>query len=449
MRYKRFSNGFYNKITLILLLGLSSLFPGPSAGTPADSSVAILRFNSYSVTATTVAALDFFLQEAARKNRLFKIPPTGLTSLWYEYDTRSKISPSNLSRYEALCEQLKCRYLFLGMVYQQKNIMLIQAKIYSSPEKIFICTLEQSIEGNDLKNAAAMLVRKATLFFNQKLPAVSGLTISKGTSKDSVTLTWTSNTTRNTYMIFRSPYSSGPYEAIGETSAGRFSDTTAEVGIKYWYRVTVTQEGLSGLAASGFGYRNPPSPKGLTYNELMEGHTRPWPTPASEAERVNEKKNLKLFEKYYESYFLVNFIIMVGRIYINSGELLAFRGFKLHSIDMPNRTVYFSKPGIPLVRFRSNRFFRFYFRDAILSGLDSDAILKRVVDNAVFFCIYSGVKEMKEPDGRTRLVPILEVVGLMSEYHHNYEKWKSNVVIFATSDEELYRRIREAQTKGY
>ena len=78
-----------------------------------------------------------------------------------------------------------------------------------------------------------------------------------------------------------------------------------------------------------------------------------------------------------------------------------------------------------------------------------DAIRKRLIDNAVMFCIRSGDKEMMEPDGRIRYTPTLEVVGMMTEYHRDYENWKSNVIVFGTSDEEIYRRIKEAQMKGY
>ncbi|MBP7735515.1 MAG: hypothetical protein KA369_06030 [Spirochaetes bacterium] len=278
--------------------------------------------------------------------------------------------------------------------------------------------------------------------------AVSSLSISRGTSKDSVSLTWSSTTPGSTFSISRSPFPHGPYETIGETGAKRFVDSTAEAGIKYWYRVAATKEDLTGIPASGYGFRQPPDPKGLTLDELLEGHTRPWPVPATEEEREKEQRNLRLYEKYYESYFMMTFIIMVGRIYINSGELFAFRGFKFHSFDQPNRIVYFSRPGMAPVKFFSRRFFRF-FRDVQLMDLDFIGILTRLVDNAVMFCIHSGYKEQQEPDGRIRLLRSYEVVGLITEYHRDYEKWKSNAIVFGTSDENLYRRIREAQMKGY
>ncbi len=290
--------------------------------------------------------------------------------------------------------------------------------------------------------------RSHALSGEKGVAAVSSLTISRGTSKDSVILTWSCATTGNTFTISRSPFPSGPYEPVGETEANRFVDSTGEAGIKYWYRVAVAKEDLPGISASGYGFRQPPEQKGLDLDELLEGHTRPWPVPATEEEREKEKKNLRLYEKYYESYFMMTFIIMVGRMYINSGELLAFRGFKFHSFDQPNRIVYFSRPGMAPVKFFSRRFFRF-FRDVQIMDLDFIEILTRLVDNAVMFCIRTGYKEIQEPDGRIRLLRSYEVVGLITEYHRDYMKWKSNAIVFGTSDENLYRRIREAQMKGH
>ncbi len=448
MWFNRSSTGFYSKITLFFIILFSLYLPVDSARTLPESTVGILWFNSYGVPVDTIRKLDSYLLKATHKNRLFKTPVHGTAPLWYEYETGNSISPWNLSRYEVLCSLLKCRYLLMGMVYPQKNNLLIQVKIYSSPDKVFIYTLDQTIEGGDLKKAATLLTRNVTMFFDGKLPTVSRLSVSRGTSRDAVSMKWTSNTSGNTYRIYRSPYHNGPYEAIGETDAGRFSDSTAEIGIKYWYRVTVTRGEISGITASGYGYRKPPNPKGLTYNDLLDDHNKPWPKPATEVERALESRNLKLYEKYYESYFMMTFIIMAGRMYINSGELIALRGFKFHSFDQPNRIVYFSKPGMPLVKFYSRRFFRF-FRDVQIMKLDFYAIRKRLIDNAVMFCIRSGDKEIMEPDSRIRYVPTLEVVGMMTEYHRDYEKWKGNVIVFATSDEEIYRKIREAQMRSY
>ncbi len=447
MRSNRSSISFYSTTALFLLLLLSLYLPELPARIQPDSTVGVIGFNSNAINITTISMLYSYLRESAGKNRLFKIPQRG-SSLWYQYETRDTISPGNLARYDLLCAQIQCRYLLVGMVYPQRGSLLIKARIYSSPEKRFLCTLDQSIDGGDLKKAAGQLTRKVVLFLDGKLPEISGLTISKGALKDSVSLRWTCNVFGGSFAIFRSTFLNGPYHKVGETAAARFTDITAEEGIKYWYRITVSKGDIQGISATGYGYRMPPIPKGINLSELLAGHTRQWPVPANEKERVKEEKNIQLYKKYYESYVMVTFIIMVGRIYINSGELIAFRDFKFLSFDQPNRIVYFSKPGMQPVKFFSRRFFRF-FRDVQLMELDFLEILKRLIDNAVMFCIRSGDKETREPDGRVRYVPTFEVVGMMTEYHRDYENWKSNVIVFATSDDKIYRRILEAQRKGY
>jgi hypothetical protein len=279
------------------------------------------------------------------------------------------------------------------------------------------------------------------------VPSVTGLTISQGTSYDSVSLAWSSNVSGTICTISRSAYANGAYQVIGESGETRFTDATAEPGVKYWYRVAVST-GITGTPVSGYGYRKPPNPPGLSLDRLLDGHNKPWPVPATEQEKETESRDLELYEKYYESYFMMTFIIMVGRIYVNSGELLAYRDFKFKSFDQPNRIVYFKRPDMGRVKFFSRRFFRF-FRDVQLKELNFYAILKRLIDNGVMFCLRTGEQETWGPDGRTRFIPAFEVVGLMTEYHRDYKNWKGNVIVFGTSDENIYQRIKEAQLKGY
>ena len=150
--------------------------------------------------------------------------------------------------------------------------------------KDFICTLDQTIERGDLKKAADLLVRRVTLYFDGKLPAVSGLTISRGTLKECRFNGMDSNTSGNTFTIFRSPYQNGPYETIGNTRTGRFTDTTAEAGIKYWYRVTARRGEYQ-------DYPHPDTDTGgrrtrrASPQRTTRGHTKPWPVPATEEER--------------------------------------------------------------------------------------------------------------------------------------------------------------------
>ncbi|OHD70391.1 MAG: hypothetical protein A2W19_16465 [Spirochaetes bacterium RBG_16_49_21] len=279
-------------------------------------------------------------------------------------------------------------------------------------------------------------------------PDIAALKVSKGDPSGKIFLSWESTTLDGNYAIYRSFYESGPFIKIGETESKTFCDATADEGWKYWYMVCRINGGTPGVPAVDYGYRKPEIPKGLTVSEMLDGRNKPWPVPSTAGEREREKLHLRLYEKYYESYLMATFISLVGRFYINSGELLAYRDFKVYSWDPGNRKIYFEKPGIFAAKFYSRRFFRF-IRDMHDMKIPYDELLPRVIKNAVIFCIPSGEKEIKEPDGRCRYIPNLEAVALGTEYIRDYEYWKSNTIFFATSDDEIYKRIREVQMRGY
>ena len=442
MRFKHSSTIFFNSVLLAALL-----IPSARASALPDAVVEILRFYPGAAGDEAATNLHNNMVAIARKDNLLQTPQlTG--ALWYPYGPGNRIPPENLTRYETICGYLQCSYLLMGRIYKRNKAMLIEAKLYHASEKKFILTFDESFIPGNQKKTAGLIVRKVALFLEGRLPVVSELKISKGISMQKVSLSWTCNTDGNNYIISRSVFENGPLDKIGETRSIRFIDTTAGEGLKYWYSVSAVNSDLSGIPAVGYGYRKPSNPRSLTPDEVIDVRNKPWPAPGSDEENEKEKLHLRLFEKYYENYFMVAFIVMVGKIYVNSGELLVYRDFKLYSWDPANRIIYLSKPGMIPVKFHSKRFFRLV-RDMHEMKIPYDDLLPRVIDNAILYCVRTGEKEVREPDGRTRYAPCFEAVGMSTEYVREYEKWRSASIVFATSDEELYRRIREAQMKGY
>jgi len=443
MWFKHSSINFFNSVILSALL-----IPSAQASALPDAVVGILRF--YPVAAGYEAAINLQSNMIAisRKDNLIQMPQRNTGTLWYPYVPGNRIPPENLTRYEAICGYLQCSHLLMGRIYHRNKATLIEAKLYHASEKKFIVTFDEPFIRGNQKKAAGLIARKVSLFLEGRLPIVSELKISKGTSMQTVSLSWTCKTDGNNYIVSRSFFENGPFDKVGETKSIRFIDTTAEEGLKYWYSVSVMNSDLTGIPSVGYGFRKPPNPRGLTPAEVLDVRNRPWPAPGTDEEMEKERLYIQLFEKYYESYFMAAFIVMVGKIYVNSGELLVYRDFKLSSWDPANRTIYLAKPGMSPIKFHSKRFFRFV-RDMHEMKIPYDDLLPRVIDNAILFCVRTGEKEVKESDGRTRYAPCFEVVGMSTEYIRDYEKWRSASIVFATSDEELYRRIREAQTKGY
>ena len=145
---------------------------------------------------------------------------------------------------------------------------------------------------------------------------------------------------------------------------------------------------------------------------------------------------------------MVAFIIMIGKMYVNSGELIAFRDFTSYKWEPADRVIWLIKPGMPRLKFHSRRFFRFV-RDMHDLHIPYAELMPRVIGNAILFCVRVEDRETRQPDGRTRYVPVLEGVGLSTEYHRDYVRWRSNSVVFSTSTDALYNKILEAQSKGY
>lgn len=444
MRSTPCSTVFCNRAFACLLAAIALLAPAA----PDGAAVGVLRFKSHVVGYDPSAALQWRILEAARARTLFSTPPRSPGAIWYPYEAGCDISQRSLARYEAICSQLGCGYLLMGRIYANKNEIRADTRIYSSVEKRFICVLSNEISPGSLKQYAQQTALRVSLFLLGRLPVVTELKISKGSSSSEVALGWKCTGSGNTFIISRSPHADGPFGRIGETESTRFIDTTAEQGMKYWYTISVTRYGLEGVAAAGYGYRKPQAPQGLTVSEMLDGRTRPWPRPATREEEEREKLHLRLFEKYYESPFMVAFIIMVGKMYVNSGELIAFRDFTSYTWEPGDRVIYLIKPGMPRIKFHSRRFFRFV-RDMHDLNIPFEELMPRVIGNAILFCVRTEDRETKLPDGRIRYIPVLEGIGLSTEYHRDYERWRSNTIVFSTSTDALYKRILDAQRRGY
>jgi hypothetical protein len=85
----------------------------------------------------------------------------------------------------------------------------------------------------------------------------------------------------------------------------------------------------------------------------------------------------------------------------------------------------------------------------ISDGIPEEEILPRIINNGIAYCIRTGEVENTGPDGITRFIPTFVAVGFSTEYYKDYQNWKSNTVIFASSDKEIDKKIKEAKNKGY
>ena len=301
MRSPRFSTVFYSGIFPVSLSPRSSRRgpAGPPWRTPPSSACSGSRRGSPDTTPRP--RCNRRIIESARAGALFSMPRQKPGPLWYPYETGSEISPRNLARYEEICSQLACSHLLMGRIYPVKDVVLIEIRLYSTVEKRILCALTDTLAPGALKKTAGQTAQRVSLYLRGRLPAISDLRISRGSSLSEISLSWKCTGSNNNFIISRSPYEAGPFGKIGETRSTRFIDTTAEQGLKFWYTVAVTREGPAGIPASGAGYRKSPGPQGLTVSEMLDNRTRPWPEPGTHDEQEKESLHLELFEKYYES----------------------------------------------------------------------------------------------------------------------------------------------------
>jgi hypothetical protein len=445
MSSKRCSGAFFSTAALLILV--PALCTHAHAAKKPAAVVAVLRFAD-AAGGPRAAHVQSLIADAARRGRLFGLPAADPGAVWYPFPAGDALTPQGLARYREIGSKLKSTHLMIGRITARDGIAAIEARLFSVAEGEFLPALVEPAANADFRAAATSLAARTARLLAGTLPCVTGLIVSRGTSFTHVALAWKGCVRGSVYTIERAPYQRGPWTLLGTTDRLKFEDDGADEGLLSWYRVSSWKDGLSGTTMEGSGYRKPANPRGLTVDEVMATRTKPWPTPATEAEREAEERHLPLFKKYYESYFMMSFIFLVGRIYVNSGELLVYRDLPRYQLDPANRTVYFSRPGVFTVKFYSRRFYRF-LRDMYYMNIPFDELLPRVMANSYLFCVRTGETEARRPDGRIRYLPNFEAVGMGTEYHRDYVKWRGNSIVFATSDEELYKRIRQAQLKGY
>ena len=437
---KRSSNVFCSIAAILAISGQ------PSAGRSeaAKPIVGILPFEGSGRAAVQIQSLIVETARSDRRLGIHAIPiPTAVCAYPTGYPTKQM---SDQCREAAA--RINADILLIGRILATQGAAVIEARIFNANDSSFTDMIIETVKDGDYREAARSLASRVAAYLSGALPRILSLIGSRGTSFAHVNLEWRGSDPQASYALERAALKSGPWRELAVVKGTSYHDEDAEEGILFWYRVTPIAAGMRGMTSECTGYRKPRNPKSLTVDEIMSTRNKPWPQPATQEEREREERHLVLFRKYYESYFMMSFIFLVGRIYVNSGDLLVYRDIPHYHLDPANRTVYFSKPGVMTVKFFSKRFYRFW-RDMYFMNIPFEELLPRVMANSFLFCVRAGESETRLPDGRIRYLPHFNAVGMGTEYHRDYAKWRGNSIMFATSDEDLYRQILEAARKGY
>jgi hypothetical protein len=261
--------------------------------------------------------------------------------------------------FQSLSKSKNCTHLLLGKISQDKNAFQIEAYLYELATNSIVYRAYENTEiPGTIAAKAQSITQKITLVVTNVMPKITDFTATQGATKKEIALNWKFSSSCDKYKIYRSEKKHSPYIQIATERNTSYLDTDADEGIKYFYKVMPEKNGVEGEPLFAWGYVKPGNPKSLTVDDLVASKTKSRPVLSEPAEIAKNKRHMKLMEEYYDGYFMTSFIFIVAKMYINNGDLIAYRDFTHYTLDRINKTVYLNKQGLK-VKFYSDRFFRF------------------------------------------------------------------------------------------
>ena len=337
---------------------------------------------------------------------------------------------------------------------------------------------------------------------------LKNMAVSYGTYNDRITVEW-ENLNCKSYIVLRSKFKAGPFEQVSQTSETLFSDTTAEKGIKYWYKIIpefdadapdvtvendslfITDEEYIQAAEKALPVNGTPPADNSMQNKNMKAAEPD--TGADKNGNGNEKQpetdvsNLKI--NNYSGYIrqdkpvpakLSDLIRLKKGVLktpadknekeIQQKQLEYLKQFYMNQIKfsllMTMAKPYLEKGQLVILTdcgsyeiIPDKKEFVFYdpsYRYMVIleskkllkvvSGSQDPALNDIILKNAELFCVYNGETEITCKDGVTRMVYSYDAVGLSTRYLKHDREWKSRTLMVSTSRDELKNRMNEAAT---
>lgn len=276
---------------------------------------------------------------------------------------------------------------------------------------------------------------------NTRYPGkLTGVRAGDGKSPDLINVTWQDPYGCKKYMVSRSTLRAGAYIELAQTKVPYFADSSAQPGVKYWYRIQGYRgEGYTALSDPEDGYRSMPLPDGLNIDEVISRKNNS-PTYRNDEERKTAERHERVLRPYYKHPLKLNLIILVAKYYVRRGDLKILGDFyRYYTNDKTGSFFLIGKNSsyTYTVTLENSRFVR------IARNWSKD-LLDRLMQNALLYCIYSGDRELRDRNGMVYMVPHFNAVGFTSEYYRNDRNWKNRTVMFDSDNEELDAMIRRA-----
>jgi len=194
-----------------------------------------------------------------------------------------------------------------------------------------------------------------------KTPGMNEIKISRGTTNEAVKLNWENSGPGTRSRIFRSALTRGPWDFIGESNSNAYIDTTAEPGIKYWYRIQMLKGNTPPImTVPEWGYRKIGPLRGEKFDAIMSLKNRNMPVISDTKQKNAVVKELAFLEKYYMNRIELSIIMFIAGSYLKNGTLVILKDFDRHTIDYGNRQIFLTKNEQYMVKFYSKKLFRIY-----------------------------------------------------------------------------------------
>lgn len=286
---------------------------------------------------------------------------------------------------------------------------------------------------------------------NEKIPVLNeknkGLSVTAGTSEKSVDLEWIQGKSGEEFAVYRSTFSEGPYEELGITDKGKFSDTLAIPGVIYWYRILLYDDGYSlELSSPVSGYRKNLPVKGLILHNILKKKVRKHPVIRDKKKKALDVKFNAFLQKYITNNIKLSIIMAVGKYYIKKGELILLKDFDEFIFNDPERISYFIKKGRYRVMYHSTRFSRL-LRESKKLDPGKNRLSERLLKNMIAFCIDTGETQVEDEDGVKRVVKTYEAVGVSTEYYRDCYDWRFRTILTGSSNKKIRKMMRDAQKR--
>ncbi len=83
-----------------------------------------------------------------------------------------------------------------------------------------------------------------------------------------------------------------------------------------------------------------------------------------------------------------------------------------------------------------------------MRDLQDEDLIQRLISNGFAYSMFSGFTAIPAENGQFRYIPRYEAFGISTQYFLYDRDWQNCTIMLATSNEELKKRMADAQKQG-